>query len=298
MKQENLNVKNILTANPDDVIVLQDNEKLIDHELKNALISNKMLCGTVIGTERLESDVVLAVVDYKGKRIVMPSKEFFKNANDELLENIITQDKIISSMLGSEIDFIVKGINEGAVVASRREAMNIKEKMFFTADTDKLPKIVEGQVVQARITTLNEYIARLEVFGVETTVNARDLSNIWLSDISEKFNVGDKILVKVTEIKLDDESVNINVEIANKNTNNLNLVKPQNKYIGEVINIKDGQMFISLKIGANAISHKCTDKRTVMKGDIVSFLCTRNDTDRRDVALGIVTKIIKRGNIF
>ncbi len=297
MKNEKFDLRNVLTANPDDVVVLEDTSKLVDHELKNALINHKILCGTVVGTERLESKAVVAVVEYKGRRIVMPSSEFFKNPNEDLAANTTTQDKIISSMLGSEIDFVVKGINEDAVVASRKEAMTLKTNMFYISDVGEKPKISEEQVVQARIIAINEYSVRLEVFGVETSVNARDLSSVWVSDISESFNVGDKLLVKVTEINFDDDIVNIKVETVDKSKNNLSLVKPQNKYIGEVVGVKDGQMFISLKIGANAISHKCTDKRTVMKGDTVTFLCTKNDIEKGDVALGLVTKIIKRGNL-
>ncbi len=298
MNNEKLNLNNILTANPDDVITLDNASKLVDHELKNAFINRKILCGTVVGTERLESKVVLAIVDYKDKRIVMPASEFFKSPSEDLKNNTTTQDKIISSMLGSEIDFIVKGIDDDAVVASRKEAMTIKANMFYISETNEQPKIAEGQVVQARIIALNDYSARLEVFGVETSVNAKELSSVWVSDISDSFNVGDKLLVRVTEINYDADDISIKVETVNKDKNNLTLVKPQNKYIGEVVGVKDGQMFISLKIKANAISHKCTDRRTVMKGDTVIFLCTKNDLEKRNVALGIVTKIIKRGDVI
>ena len=50
---------------------------------------------------------------------------------------------------------------------------------------------------------------------------------------------------------------------------------------------------LRLKVGVNAIAHTNYDRRTPAKGDMVSFVITRINTEYGNVA-GIITKIIKQ----
>lgn len=103
---------------------------------------------------------------------------------------IVRQHKLLSRMLGAEIDFVVKGIDSKtrSVVASRKEAMLKKRKIFYM-DTDDAGeyRIYDGRIVQARIIAVSEKAVRIEAFGVETTVMARDLSWDWIGDARERF---------------------------------------------------------------------------------------------------------------
>ena len=86
-------------------------------------------------------------------------------------------------MLGAEIDFIVKGIDSRSrsVVASRKDAM-LKKRQIFYLDTDAsgLYRIYDGRIVQARVIAVAEKVIRVEIFGVECSIMARDLAWDWI----------------------------------------------------------------------------------------------------------------------
>ena len=91
-------------------------------------------------------------------------------------------------MLTAEIDFIVRGLDNSArsVVASRKAAMLRKRQTFYLdTNEDGVPMIYEGRVVQARVIGVAEKVLRVEVFGVECTIFARDLSAAWFGDARE-----------------------------------------------------------------------------------------------------------------
>ena len=99
-----------------------------------------------------------------------------------------------------------------------------------------------------------------EIFGIETSILVRDLSFDWLGDASKE---------------------------------NLKLCKAQGKYAGIVEDIHKSTVFVRLSIGVNAIAHSCYDSRSVGKKDHISFVVTHID-DERNVAVGIITRIIKQ----
>ena len=51
--------------------------------------------------------------------------------------------------------------------------------------------------MEARVIAVAPKVVRLEVFGVEVSVRARDMAWEWMVDASEKFQVGDLTLVMV-----------------------------------------------------------------------------------------------------
>ena len=113
-----------------------------------------------------------------------------------------------------------------------------------------------------------------------------------------KYKVGDRILVKVTEITGDiAESLTIraNIREAAPDTTleELKKCRMQGKYAGKVIDIYKGVVFIRLGVGVNAIAHSCYDARLPGKKDDVSFVVTKIDEERR-VAVGSITRIIRQ----
>lgn len=204
-------------------------------------------------------------------------------------------------MLGAEIDIVIKGIDKkmSSVVASRKDAMLKKRKRFYmTPLSDGLPQVREGRVVEGRIIAVTPMVARIELFGVEVSMSASELSWDWVSDVSEKFFVGDRINILVEKIEgdnLDDIKITPNVKslIPNTSVENLEKCIVQGKYIGEITNVHNGIAYIRLQIGVNAIAHTNYDKRTPGKGDVVSYVITRINHDYGNVS-GVITRIIKQ----
>lgn len=281
-------------------------EDVIWHEIHNAYRTRKILTGQLGGIEQTDAGKTIAIVDYKGFRIVIPLKEMMINlgpspSGQEYTELMIRQNKILGNMLGAEIDFIVKGIDSRSrsVVASRKDAMLKKRQIFYMdTDTSGLYRIYDGRIVQARVIAVAEKVIRVEIFGVECSIIARDLAWDWIGDAHERFSVGDQVLVRIQSVRrdsLEDIGVKADIKSVSQNTNHDNLKKCriQSKYAGKVTDVHKGVVYIRLSNGVNAVAHSCYDYRTPGKKDDVSFAVTRLD-EERGVAVGIITRIIRQ----
>ena len=204
-------------------------------------------------------------------------------------------------MLGCEVDFIILGIDAAAqsVVASRKQAMLVKRNKFFFGENGAAPMVTEGRVVQARVIAVAEKVVRLEIFGVECSVPARNLSWEWIGDAREQFHVGDAVLTQVTSIQCNPETKEVKLEAdmkaitKNEVLEKLSRCKVQGRYSGRVTDVHKGATFVKLDIGVNALAYSCTDRRLPGKHDDVSFVVTRLDQER-GVAVGIITRIMRQ----
>ena len=154
------------------------------------------------------------------------------------------------------------------------------------------------RALQARVIAVAEKAVRIEAFGVECSIMARDLSWDWIGDANDRFSVGDQILVRILEVNrdsLEELSIRADVKSVSENTNRtyLKQCRVQSKYAGKVTDVHKGVVYVRLNNGANAIAHTCLDRRTPGKKDDVSFAVTHIDEDR-GVAVGIITRIIKQ----
>lgn len=274
------------------------------HELQNASRTRKILTGELSGLEQLENGSYIAVVYYKEFRVVIPINEMMMDltgdsSNEELA---IRQSKIINNMLGSEIDFVVKGIDakSRSAVASRKEAMLRKRQLFYlTPDNSGTIRITEGSIVEARIIAVTDKVVRTEIFGVECSIPARELTWDWLGNARERFDIGNRLSVKILRIESDGTPEGIRVQASVKEATNNNVreslkkCRVQGKYAGKVTDVIRGAVYIRLKTGVNAIAHSCNDPRLPGKNDDVSFVVTRLDQER-GIAFGIITRIIRQ----
>lgn len=274
------------------------------NELVTYYRARRILPVMVTGIERTQLAGNVVVTYYKDQRILVPMTEMMINLSEERGEGYTLSERlerVCNTMLGAEIDVIIKGMDKknGSVVASRQDAMMRKrEKFYLTPLSDGLPQVREGRIVEGRIIGVTQLVARVELFGVETTLAASELSWDWLPNVSDKFHVGDKLNVLIKELKGDSiDNLRIVADVKSITTNvsmeNLKKCQVQNKYIGEITNVRNGLAYIRLKIGVNAMAHTNYDRRTPGKGDIVSFVITRINPEYGNVT-GIITKIIKQ----
>ena len=297
----------ILTVDAKDRIETEEERReVIWHEIKTSHIAGRILTGTLDGVEQTPSGRTIVVVDYKGYRIAIPLKEMMLYSGPvpygaKYKSFMERMNSILATMLTAEIDFIVRGLDNTArsVVASRKAAMLRKRQTFYLdANEDGVPMIYEGRVVQARVIGVAEKVLRVEVFGVECTIFARDLSAAWFGDAHEYYSVGDRVLVRVLTIDRSDiNRISITADIrsvlSDANQSNLDKCVLQGKYAGRVTDVRHGVVFIRLNNGVNAIAHTCYDRRMPGKKDTVSFAVTRLD-EERGIAVGIITRIIKQ----
>lgn len=297
----------ILTVDAKDRIETEEERReVIWHEIKTSHIAGRILTGTLDGVEQTPSGRTIVVVDYKGYRIAIPLKEMMLYSGPipygaKYKPFMERMNSILATMLTAEIDFIVRGLDNTArsVVASRKAAMLRKRQTFYLdTNEDGVPMIYEGRVVQARVIGVAEKVLRAEVFGVECTIFARDLSAAWFGDAREYYSVGDRVLVRVLTIDRGDiNHISITADIRSvssaANQSNLDKCVLQGKYAGRVTDVRHGVVFIRLNNGVNAVAHTCYDRRMPGKKDDVSFAVTRLD-EERGIAVGIITRIIKQ----
>lgn len=290
----------------DEVQTAEDQEAVIWHEIQNAHWTRRILTGKLDGVERTPTGITVAVVNYKGFRVMIPVKEMLiftgrVPSGADYEEMMFRMRGILSARLGSEVDFMVKGHENKtrSVVGSRKDAMYRKRQTFYLDKNEHgEPMIYEGRIVQARVVAVAEKIVRVEVFGVECPIVARGLSRSWVGDAKDDYYVGKRILVRVNKIvgtTVEDLTISADVRSVSETSaiDDLKKCAPQGRYAGRVTDVRGGVLFIRLNNGVNAIAHSCYDRRAPGKGDDVSFSVTRLDEDQ-GVAIGIITRIIKQ----
>ena len=276
------------------------------HEIRNAYRTRRILTGTLDGIEQTTGGKTPATVSFRGFRIAIPIREMLvleerMPSGRAYADYMNRLNRILGTMLGAEIDFIVKGIDSTthSAVASRREAMLRKRQTFYLGkDVSGNPYIYPGRLVEARVIAVAEKVLRVEAFGIECAIFARDLSWQWVSDVRDLYSVGDRVLVRVQEISGEDvEHLSIRADIrstfSETSVDNLKKCQVQSKYAGKVTDLRGGVVYIRLNNGVNAIAHTCYDSRMPGKKDDVSFAVTRLD-EEHGIAVGIITRIIKR----
>ena len=119
----------VLTIDVDaQVESMEEQEEARWHQLLNAHRTRKILTGQLGGIEKLESGWMVAVTYFNGFRIIIPMNEMMINLQGDGRENADTlnrQVRIANNMLGCDIDFIIKDLDNKSrsVVASRKDAM-------------------------------------------------------------------------------------------------------------------------------------------------------------------------------
>lgn len=272
------------------------------YELQNAYRSRRILSGILGGVEESGGSSIV-VTYYKDFRVVIPVDEMMLNLqeNQGYGEMKNRQRRILNSMLGCELDFIILGIDAEArsIVASRKQAMLAKRNKFFFDEHGGTHMVTEGRVVQARIISVAEKTVRLEIFGVECSVPARELSWEWVGDAREQFHVGDAVLTQVTSIECNPETKEIKLEASmkaitkNEVLERLEYCKVQGQYFGDVTDVRGDVCFVKLNLGVNALGVACKDTRKPGKKDQVKLVVTRLDQER-GMAVGIITSIVRQ----
>ena len=274
-------------------------------ELRNSLRTKRSLTGILGGVERTSSGLPLAIVYYKDMRVVIPATEMnirledHRENGDKELHNRYAQ--ILSWMMGAEIEFTVSGPDRrsGSVVASRADAMRRKQRQFFlTPGRDGRPLVQEGTVAEARVIAVSERVVRVEIFGVEFPIFAREVAWEWVDDCNDYYGIGDRVLVKLLSIDRSDPGnirlqASIRETVPNPAKENIRKCVVQGKYIGKVTDVNRNAIYVRLNVGVNAVALAVHDRRTPCRKDDVSFVVTRID-EEAGIAIGIITRIIKQ----
>lgn len=272
------------------------------HDLQNAYFSKRILTGRISSIEETVSGSKV-IINYNGFRIAIPSSEMMVKSKEGLTDDELKRRElaVINNMMYSEIDFIIKGMDEKShsVVASRKDAMLAKKKKYFFPNEDGVTLVKAGMVAQTRIVAVGPKAVWVEIFGVECVIHAKNLAWEWIGDARDHFFVGNKLIVLLTSVEVDEKTEAVKIEadvkpvVKNEVLEKLKTVAVQGRYVGKITDINKGVMYVRLDIGVNALCHRCADRRIPGKGDLVNIVITHID-EEGGMAKGIITRILRQ----
>lgn len=262
-------------------------EKILN-ELKEKMESGEVMWGRIEGVERIVDGPCVACVFVDGVKVliaaddILPPEVFANRVKGE------TDDILLSRRIGSEIDFVVKDINEEAFLAAgnRLEAMKKrKEDTFFATDEDGGYLINDGDIVECRVVNVKRSGCTVEIFGVEKDLGMKDIFYQRVFDCRTKMNPGQRVYVKVENIKRDNGTGNVDLDVSIKKSKDNplpDLVEKyaiDGRYIGNVTFTDKMGVYVSLPGGIDCLC-KYPDRGLIPPRDsMVVVRITMKNTD-------------------
>ena len=191
--------------------------------LRGAKQTKKILTSMIERMEQNENikDVgaaITVIVQYEGFRILIPASEMGLEVDENLSykEKEVLYKKYITPMLGSVIDFVIMKVDDktNLAIGSRKIAMAIKKKQIYqnrnrSGGKTQAEWAMETKVpIPARVVSVAGTVVKLEVYGVECKVLARDADWIYTADLSTLFSPGDDVKCIIKEIEVNPEDKN------------------------------------------------------------------------------------------
>lgn len=266
----------IISIDDAPVRTVKDEVKETYLELADSLATKRHLTGTVSGTDMV-GDTIMAIITYKKFKVLIPIDEFNLMLPEEILGKTEKAKNDFKKMLleyrlWSEVDFVIKGIDEGKriAIASRKEAMNnqIKEYYFTPHLRTGEYKINEGSIVEGRIVDVNKNCVNVEVFGIECLIGFEEISYNRIASLKDEFRIGDRILVKIIglERSVDGGKAALNVEAsikqaqADEREHIISTYKIGTKHCGVVTAIEPHGYYVRLGGMEGDVDILCTTK--------------------------------------
>lgn len=207
--------------------------------------SKKILTGILAAVENFkvsDDEIIDCGVVFLGEfKIIIPAKDM----------NITRQDKkVIRSMLGAEIDYLIKQIDETnkIAIASRFKAMELRKNI-------ELKKYKVGDKVFVRVTSVGRKSCTVDCYGVECSVPISEIDYGYIDDINKHVKIGDKIQGIIKKIDIENNVVDISLKEAKDDPYNIliNSIKKGGEYVAEVTGIQPYGIFLTIREGMNCL---------------------------------------------
>lgn len=299
MKQEILSIDGKLK-----VKTPVDKKQELLNDLKESMSSQKILTGIVGGVEKLKKNAnspSVAIVWYNDFKIMIPAEECIDIPLDDETDKYQYEHYLLSKRLASEIDFVIKAIQEEnqIAVASRMEAMMKKRNVhFFEKNSENEYIITEDSIIETRIVCTTRAGIIVEIFGVETYIPCKELSYQRMQDATQNFFVGERTLVKILSIDRNEETGEVKIDASVKQAYEnpydkaMALYNEEDKYTGTVSMIDHNGVFVSLNGGIDVLC-KAPERGIIpTKGSIVTVKITiKNEEEKR--LFGLITHVAR-----
>ncbi len=191
---------------------------------------------------KIEKNIDSLIVNFKNIKILIPAEEIKEGKIDK---------RQLRSMIGSELRFIIVEIDKltNKAVASRKRAMEVIKRV-------QLKKYNKNDKVFARVVSVSAKYIDIECLGVDIRLKTEELEYGYVSNLSNLYQVGDKLKVVIKEI---DSNKGI-LKVSHKETKQdpykvarKNYVEG-GEYLGEVTGYSDNGIFVKLEQGIDTMA--------------------------------------------
>lgn len=198
---------------------------------------------------------IFAVALLNGKyKVIIPFSELFKKSpmnmenvdlstSDGRYEYMRRTRQFAERMIGGDIPLCLTAMERDGddiiLLGSRARAMEQESRRFFGG---KSPRYNIGDVVTAKITSVNVHSVVVMIGGVDVVIPQHRLTRRWFLDLHDGYKVGDEIRAVLTEINDDPEKGisivldPVRVELADAR-NRYNIIKNNGRTKGIITNV-------------------------------------------------------------
>ena len=266
--------------------------------LTGARNARRILTATIDGIDN-DGNALPRVVFFVGSvKVLIPFAEMGMDLNPREIEQGEAA-RIIDSMLGARVDYMVRGVDpvNRVAVASRRAAMLLRRETILNARRDDVYRIRLGTLATARVLEVRRLSMLVEIYGYQTYIRRNAASNLWVSDIREFAAVGEEKQVEVVELERDPitgEVTHMAVSIRGVDDAPRADLRTGNTYTGNITGFSDTAYFVRvtgvpMEVRCPINSNHVMDGMNI--GDHVKFV-VRGVYD--GIPTGSIRKIIKK----
>lgn len=244
--------------------------------------TNMILQGIVNAVEELDDRPCLIIIKDDAKIIIPEEESGIEKPNRH----------IIHSIIGAEIDFVVRGINReaGIAVASRRFAMEQKKKT-------ELPKLKAGSIETARVVSVGKSRAVFELAGVEVKLHTSEIFWTYVDDLRDMLYNGQTVKVLVKEVDPEAGTLQISVKEAEPNPfdRNIQMHKVGGQYLAEITGVVEWGIFVRFSTNIEALCpHTNMKNYRPTVGDKVLVIIREIDPNKKRVKGYIIRPVSRK----
>ena len=273
-----------------------------------SLRSKTRMTGVVTGIEFLSTGngrTSIAVIQRGVFKVMIAFNDFLRvdasqyaQAQAQFSDRSQFESYLLTKRLNSEVDYIVRAVDpqNELVVASRVDAMDRLKRVNYINNVrgTSHPLIQKDKLVEARICATFRTGIIVEVGGVETLIKSTELSYQRIQDATREFSVGDKIVVKILDVHIEDGDVQIEASVKDAypdpRVKAIQKISEQCRYIGTVTHISTSGIFVSLPVGIDVLCAFPERERPV-RGATVSVRITKINEEALRV-FGVIVHIV------
>ncbi len=203
----------------------------------------------------------------------------------------------LDKLIGQRYKFKVIKFNKkrSNIVLSRRALLE-EEREAMKKET--LSKLQEGQILEGVIKNITDYGAFVDLGGIDGLLHITDMSWGRINHPTERFNVGDRIKVKVLKFDQETERVSLGLkQITEDPWTNAEERYPADTHVsGKVVSLTDYGAFVEIEEGIEGLVHISEmswtkrikhPSKVVNVGDHVEAVVLDLDVANRRISLGM-----------